>query len=293
MFCKYCGSKIDPEATNCPNCGKTIRLEGGNGFWDMAGEPRPTHPSFAPPPAEKERIVVKEVTKWSKIPIVIGAFLCVVGLVLFAAGKISSGKELKALKADYEAKLSQQEAKYESQISEMESSPSDAEESLSQALTPKQPVEVLHRPSSEEQQIGCADRNIFVFRINGAATSFTWEKLDADGTWQELQFSNDGVDERYGLKLVEDLQRGESILRAVGLTADCEGTYRCTAYADGGSASADVTLSILRNENEEEDSTPQESIEPSDEPDPDAEDAGSNDSVDESDNKSKGGVRRG
>ena len=37
MFCKYCGSKIDPEATNCPSCGKTIRLEGGNGFWDMAG----------------------------------------------------------------------------------------------------------------------------------------------------------------------------------------------------------------------------------------------------------------
>ena len=163
----------------------------------------------------------------------------------------------------------------------MESNLSDAEESLAQALTPKQPVEVLHRPSSEEQQIGCADKNIFVFRINGAATSFTWEKLDANGMWQELQFNNnDGVDERYGLKLVEDLQRGESILRAVGLTADCEGTYRCTAYADGGSASADVTLSILRNENEEEDSTPQESIEPSDEPDPDAPDTESSESSD-------------
>lgn len=288
MFCKYCGSKIDPEVSTCPTCGKTIRLEGGNGFWDMAGEPRPTKAFVTPAPIEKERVVVQEVTKWSKIPIVIGATLCVIGLVVFAAGKISSGKEMKALKADYEAKLSQQEAKYESQISEIESSLSDAEESLSQALMPKQPIEVMHRPSSEEQQIGYADRNIFVFRINGTATSFTWEKLDANGTWQELQFNSDGIDERYGLKLVEDLQRGESILRAVGLTAESEGTYRCTAYADGGSASADVALSILRNENEEEVSTPQESIEPSDEPDPDAADTESSESSESSDNTKKG-----
>ena len=285
MFCKYCGNKIDPEVSTCPKCGKTIRLEGGNGFWDMAGEPRPTRTSNTPPPVERERVVVQEVTKWSKIPLVIGAALCVLGLVLFAAGKITSAKEIRTVKSEYEARLSEQEAEFDLRIDRLEEQLSEAEKSLAQAEEPKPPIEVLHRPSSEEQHIGYTDRNVFVFRINGAATSFIWEKLDANGTWQKLQFNEDGIDERYGLKLVEDTQRGESILRAVGLTAESEGTYRCTAYTDGGSASADVTLSILIDENEGEISAPQESAEPSDEPDPDAVDIESSES---SDNTKKG-----
>lgn len=280
MFCKYCGSKIDPEVSTCPTCGKTIRLEGGNGFWDMAGEPRPTHAPITPAPIEKERVVVQEITKWSKIPIVIGAALCIVGFVLFAAGKISSGKEMKAIKADCEAKLSQQEELFNSRINDLEEKLSETEGALVQASAPKAPIDVTHRPTSESRPLGYADRNVFIFRISSEAASFTWEKQNSDGTWQELQFNSDDVDERYGLKLVEDLQRGESILRAVGLTAESEGTYRCTAYADGGSASADVTLSILRTENEEDVSTPQESMEPSDEPDPDAEDTESSESPD-------------
>lgn len=47
MFCKYCGKKIDLETMQCIGCGKPAGpLEGGIGFWDLAGERPPTGPSF-------------------------------------------------------------------------------------------------------------------------------------------------------------------------------------------------------------------------------------------------------
>lgn len=277
MFCKYCGNKIDPEAAACPNCGNSIRLEGGNGFWDMAGEPRPTQPMPAPPAVERERVVVKEVTKWSKIPLVIGAAMCIVALVLFTAGKISAGKELRALKTDYEARLSQQEEQFDSVIDELEKQLSKAKDDLAQAIAANPSVKVLHTPSNEEQPIGYKDRNIFVFSIQGAATAFIWEKQDTNGVWEKLQFNDEGVDERYGLKLVENLQQGNSVLRAVGLTAESEGIYKCTVISDRGFTSAEVALVILQEEETEETTSRQELTEPSDEPDPDAEDARSQD----------------
>ena len=281
MFCKYCGNKIDPETAACPNCGNPIRLEGGNGFWDMAGEPRPTKPMSSPPAVERERVVVKEVTKWSKIPLVIGAALCIVALVLFSAGKASAGKELRAVKADYEAKLSQQEEQFDSVIDELEKQLSKAKDDLSQAIAAIPSVKVLHAPSNEEQPIGYKDRNIFVFSIQGSAKAFIWEKQDANGVWEKLQFNDEGVDEKYGLKLVENLQQGRSVLRAVGLTAESEGTYKCTVISDRGFTSAEVALVILQEKETEKTTLQQESTNSLDEPAPGAEDEQSQDISDE------------
>lgn len=281
MFCKYCGNKIDPETAACPNCGNPIRLEGGNGFWDMAGEPRPTKPMSSPPAVERERVVVKEVTKWSKIPLVIGAALCIVALVLFSAGKASAGKELRAVKADYEAKLSQQEEQFDSVIDELEKQLSKAKDDLAQAIAAIPSVKVLHAPSNEEQPIGYKDRNIFVFSIQGSAKAFIWEKQDANGVWEKLQFNDEGVDEKYGLKLVENLQQGRSVLRAVGLTAESEGTYKCTVISDRGFTSAEVALVILQEKETEKTTLQQESTNSLDEPAPGAEDEQSQDISDE------------
>ena len=39
MFCKFCGGKIDRQIMACADCGKAVgSLEGGVGFWDLAGK---------------------------------------------------------------------------------------------------------------------------------------------------------------------------------------------------------------------------------------------------------------
>lgn len=39
MFCKFCGKPIDEGTMRCRVCGRPVGpLEGGNGFWDLAGE---------------------------------------------------------------------------------------------------------------------------------------------------------------------------------------------------------------------------------------------------------------
>ncbi len=39
MFCKYCGKAIDEGTMRCRICGRPVGpLEGGNGFWDLAGD---------------------------------------------------------------------------------------------------------------------------------------------------------------------------------------------------------------------------------------------------------------
>ena len=280
MICKNCGNSVEPQAGVCPRCGKAIRLEGGIGFWDMAAVPKPAAPVTPPETPEPERADDIKAAPLSKLPILIGAALCVLGLLLFAVGKISSARELKALtnsyeeqlrtlrsgyeeqlrqtEADYtdrlgdaegrltaaEEELSRTAADYEARLGDMQGRLAAAEEELGRAEPPKPEVEVVHRPTGEERPVGY-DQILFIFGIRGEALSFTWEKRDENGEWQALQFNEDGIDERYGLMLVENLQEGESRLRAVGLTESSAGDYRCTAVTENGSASAEASLRLL------------------------------------------------
>ena len=56
MFCKFCGKPIDEGTMRCRVCGRPVGpLEGGNGFWDLAGEqPLPAEP--APDEAKNEAL---------------------------------------------------------------------------------------------------------------------------------------------------------------------------------------------------------------------------------------------
>lgn len=60
MFCKFCGKQIDPGTMRCRACGRPVGpLEGGNGFWDLAGVQPPAAEDAVP----KENPAVKELEK--------------------------------------------------------------------------------------------------------------------------------------------------------------------------------------------------------------------------------------
>lgn len=93
MFCKYCGRKIDRKTMTCTSCGRPVGpLEGGVGFWDLAGE----RPKEAPQEKviEIPRRIIEENTtpngreasepEKRKIlsPVLLGAGLCVLCLII-------------------------------------------------------------------------------------------------------------------------------------------------------------------------------------------------------------------
>ena len=263
MFCKYCGSKMDSDNPVCPNCGTQVSLSGGNGFWDMAGEPkREITQQPSPPPIVKEKVVVKEVKKSPIIPIAISAAFCLLCFFAMALGHISAKKteqeyksQLRQQQVAYETQktqieqLRQQQIAYETQIEQLESKIGLLEEELSQSSEPQRLVEVLHSPTSETKSEGYRSNwgCLFQFKIKGSATEFHWEKQLSDGTWTALEFDEHGVDSRYGLKIKQDLEHGESKLIADGLTQESAGNYKCTAVTSYGSEAVEVSLTIKPN----------------------------------------------
>lgn len=247
MFCKHCGSKIDPNNPVCPNCGTQVSLSGGNGFWDMAGEPKRETTRQQSPPIAKEKIVVKEVRKTPILPIAISAAFCLLFLVIMIAGRISARKTERELASGYESQLSQQQSDYEAQIEQLESRIRLLEEELNRPAEPQLPVRVLRSPTPETKPEGYSSPTgawLFGFFIEGPATEFRWEKQQSDGTWIALDFDYRDIDSRYGLKIEQDLNSGTSKLVAVGLTIESAGNYKCTAITDHGSASDEVRLTI-------------------------------------------------
>lgn len=247
MFCKHCGSKIDPNNPVCPNCGTQVSLSGGNGFWDIAGEPKRETSQQQSTPIVKEKVVVKEVKKTPIIPIAISVAFCLLFLVVMIAGRISARKTVRELTSGYESQLSQQQAAYETQIEQLESRIRLLEEELNRPAEPQLPVRVLRSPTPETKPEGYSSPTgawLFGFFIEGPATEFRWEKQQSDGTWIALEFDYRDIDSRYGLKIEQDLNSGISKLVAVGLTSESAGNYKCTAITDHGSASDEVMLTL-------------------------------------------------
>ena len=247
MFCKHCGSPIDPNNSICPKCGTQVSLSGGNGFWDMAGEPKRGIPQQSSPPIVKEKVVVKEVKKFPIIPIAISVAFSLLFLIVMIVGRISARKTVRELTSRYESQISQQQAAYETQIEQLESRNHLLEEELNKSAEPQLPVRVLRSPTPESKPEGYsspAGAWLFGFFIEGQATEFRWEKQQSDGTWIALEFDYHDIDARYGLKIDQDLNSGISKLVAVGLTLEIAGNYKCTAITDHGSASDEVVLTI-------------------------------------------------
>lgn len=246
MFCKRCGNEIDLSKPMCPRCGEPYKLEGGNGFWDLAGEP-------APQRQPQHEIVVKEIKKSPRVPWILCAALCLLCLVLSISGRVSKENAVKKTAAGYEAKLSQQEELYENQIEELEKNISLLKQNSGRVILARQPIRVIASPKDEDMEEGFESKAgyyLFRFEIEGSAVSFQWEKQQDNGEWEPLEFDNQGIDRRYGLKLDEDCEEGISKLIAVHLTEESAGIYKCTVLTADNSESATVRLSIKKDESQ-------------------------------------------
>lgn len=92
MFCKYCGSRTDSNDSVCERCLQPVNSENGNGFWDMAADPR----AYSQTNKQViEKVVVKEVKKPMLLPIVISTAICVFCLILLALNVATSKKTTK------------------------------------------------------------------------------------------------------------------------------------------------------------------------------------------------------
>lgn len=237
MFCKYCGSRLDPADTVCPGCGKAVRREGGNGFWDIAGEPGRFSPGEPGPGREGPK---KDGSRRGYL--VLGAAACLLCGVLLLLGQHFRERTVQA----YETRLAEQSARYEEEISQLEEDLSDLESQLRERLEGSDPVRITVSPADAACPAGQQDGEcVFRLQAEGEAVSFQWEKQQPDGQWLALDFDALETDSRYGLQRREDLAQGLSELLAAGLTEESAGCYRCTAVTTAGSVSLRAELTVL------------------------------------------------
>lgn len=272
MFCIYCGNAMDPSDPVCHKCNRMNHLEGGNGFWDMAGEPRRKQQPIEP---ARERVVIREVKKASPIPVVISAVLCLVCIIVLILSQAANGRAVKKLSADCKAQISRLEGQYVERLEQMETRIAALEEQQTEKNEPQDvSIHVISCPTDEERPEGFKSQEggyLFKFQIEKTAVSFVWEKQAEDGEWLPLEFDRRNVDSRYGLKLEEDKEQGTSKLIAVGLTAESGGTYKCTVKTEGGTETVTVNLIIQADKETMQTPAPKIFEDSEDELDPDKE----------------------
>ena len=264
MICKYCGKTIDPAALNCPSCGKAIRREGGNGFWDMAVRPYPPASSAAQPaptmqqqnPPQAPYAPARVVTKQSPWPILIGAALCLIGVVLFAAGKISNSREVNKLKKDILRLESQLVQANESRSGAADLQIDERQENGEDEQQTEPAEETLPPEPTQDPTAGTGDYNVvivekqrgyagelFTVDLEEAASWFQWLKLGDDGNYSEIPFEENSSEE-FGLTLSQDPDNGISSLAVKELTEKCAGKYLCKWSAESGDGQRFFTLTV-------------------------------------------------
>lgn len=275
MFCKFCGNRIEPNDSVCPKCRQVVTVEDGNGFWDVAGEPRRVAQLELEKPVVQEKPVVREnpverekpverretdtnaVKKTSALPLAVSTLICFLCFAVLLVGRVSNGRVVRKINSDYETlqktceeqlqQLEDQQKTYEAQIQQLDLRIASLEAELSQRSEAPIPIKVVHAPDDETQAVGFCSKSgfyLFRFQIEGAAVSFRWEKQLKNGDWTELAFDDQNVDARYGLKLEEDTEEGISKLVAVGLTEESGGTYRCTVTTESAEETVMVNLTL-------------------------------------------------
>lgn len=248
MFCKYCGSRTDSNNSVCERCMQPVNSENGNGFWDMAADPR----AYSQTNKQViEKVVVKEVKKPMLLPIVISTVICVFCLILLALNVATSKKTTKEIVSTYEAQLNKQRIEYEETIGLLKSKVALAEEKASNLENADKCIEIIQTPSFEMKPLGFVNPVgtwLFELRVADVPISFQWEKQQKNGTWLPITFSGTGTETKYGFRLDENTKQGFSRLAANGLTKNSEGNYKCTVITEQGTVSLEVTLTINETE---------------------------------------------
>ena len=255
MICKFCKNEIPDTSLTCPVCGKTL--------YEVRQRPMPE--------VEDEEPVRK--SPFDLLPLICGV-LAIVAIIIAIVATVSVKKNATLLSDN----LNTEVARLEQRISVLEFKLKDMEEknTAPQNQTPQytapnnipgqvtappaspdttaEKLTVLANPTGEEREVGYKSIDghyLFGFVVEGDLEGFKWEKKQANGSWAQINFDDNGFNKQYGISVLIDLDGGSTKLVASGLTADSAGDYRCTAFGKAGDkVEAIVTLKIVQPEKE-------------------------------------------
>ena len=112
MICKYCGAGINTSRMICDQCGRTVAIEAGNGFWDLKSCPQQSESSSQ----VTEKGVKKEAVRISKIPIILCAVFFVLCAAILLISEVSNGKMLQDMERNYAAQMEEQKVEYQARL---------------------------------------------------------------------------------------------------------------------------------------------------------------------------------
>lgn len=215
MFCKFCGKQIDPATRVCPKCGERQEDRcGGNGFWDILTSPSRTTPPEKIVPVPKRDVPdapspVKKFPKsaktariqWLSLGI---AFFC---LVYTFAGNLTFGARLRKLESRMETVLDlhKNQAVEVSVPTYSTESQMPLEETAYQETEPTQAVLETTLPPAANVPIPApiflqqpedalwTGQAVFSLTLceDVKAEKIAWQYQDADGTWCDVDTSNE------------------------------------------------------------------------------------------------------
>ena len=199
MFCKFCGKQIDKKTMQCVNCGKAVGpLEGGVGFWDLAGEKLHGEGHTVPPvnngKIEKsiERIISRQDHMDKRITIlssvVVGVLICsfILNAILVAIA-LNLRKDHESITGYFQSQLEQENAHTEPQDTEPLLPGSEPFEETEQEVTTENTetvqaeasIIIVKQPEdvsvSEKVEAGAV---LFSLKVEGENLTFHWKKYD-------------------------------------------------------------------------------------------------------------------
>ena len=260
MICKFCKNEIPDTSLSCPVCGKTL--------YEVRQRPMPE--------VEEEPVSRSPL---DFLPIIAGV-LAIVAIVISIVATVSVRKNagLQSENLNNEiARLEQRISVLEFKLKDMGEKPAAPQNQTGNPNAPAVPspnpntntqgqlpaptsspdanakkLTVLANPTGEEREVGYKSmdgRYLFGFVVEGDLEGFKWEKKQANGSWAQISFDENGFSKQYGISVLTDLEGGSTKLVASGLTADSAGEYRCTAFGKAGDkVEANVTLKINQPE---------------------------------------------
>ncbi len=250
MICKECGAPLAERDTVCPRCGAAVPArEGGVGFWDMLegpaaasdapraraqGEPTPTVRTTRLP--EEERPVTTTPTPeptstprtFVSLPLLACCALSLASLIAAAVMGSRAHARIQALEEQVTTLAASTHATQE-QTETLANQMGQLGEAVRQLANGEAFAAVAYHERVSAPAGYQSEEGEYLFMVSAPthAYTYTWQRVAADGSVEELAFDAKGVDARYGLSLQESADKTSSSLVATGLTSEAMGTYRC------------------------------------------------------------------
>lgn len=249
MYCKFCGGQIDRKTMRCMDCGSPVGpLEGGVGFWDLAGgKPKEERQDPLPPREGKSEEILRQIAFRSgrlgkRIPaltmiaagILIFAILQSAFLICLLTGQKRAGETLD----DISGKLGNGSPAIE------ETSEASTDPLKSPDLYPGYSMTVFPEPLNvKKEQDGTISADLFSLEVKGGELDILWEKWENRGDGSDY-YEADPAQVSFEMK---EGSEGLYILRIKESAAQVAGNYRWTikwsGWGENGYTVSTMTLS--------------------------------------------------